>query len=126
MNKAELDATFGRRGPTVVVTTKAIYRLYELSMTSNIRYTKTDLGDTHFKHLAYGSLPVVFDDNCTTDVLYMLDLSTLWLQILSRGNFRVTPFQPSHNQLSETALMYVLGNYTTGSRRTQVYLAVTG
>jgi len=126
MNKAELDATFGRRGPTCVVTTKAVYRLYELSMTSNIRYTKTDLGDTHFKHLAYGAIPVIFDDNCTTDVLYMLDLSTLWLQILSRGNFRVTPFQPSHNQLSETALMYVLGNFTCGSRRTQAYISVTG
>lgn len=126
MNKAELDATKGRRGPTVVVTTKANYRLYELSMTSNIRYMKTDLGDTHFKHLAFGAIPVIPDDNATTDVMYMLDLSSLWLQILSRGNFRTTPFQPSHDQLSETALMYILGNMTCGSRRTQVYLAVTG
>jgi len=71
-------------------------------------------------------MPVVFDDNCPTDGMYMLDLDTLWLQLLAQGNFKVTPFEPSHNQLSETALMYVFGNLTTGSRRTNAYISVSG
>ena len=128
MEAALLDATKGTRGPTVVVTTKANYRLYMLSMTDQIRYTSKELvlGDKSFTHLAFGTIPVIPDDNCTTNKIYMLDLSSLWLQILSKGNFKITPFQPSHDQLSETALMYVLGNTTCGSRRTQAYISCTG
>jgi len=128
MNALMTLATFGRFGPTAVFTTKTVYNLYELSMTSNIRYQSTELstGDTKFLHLAYGTLPVLFDDNCTTDVLYMVDMDSLWLQVLAQGNNRITSFEPSHNQLSRTALMYLFGNLTCGSRRTQGYLSVTG
>jgi len=128
MNALVRDCTFGRRGPTAVITTKTIHALYEASMTSSIRYLSTTLdeGDRAFTNLAYRTMPVMFDDNCTTDVLYMIDFETLWLQLLSQGNFQVTPFEPSHNQFSETALMKVYGNLTCGSRRTQGYLAVTG
>lgn len=126
--KSELDATKGINGPTVIACTKAIYRLYEVSLTGTIRHQDPDLkiGNKHFKHLLFGAIPVIPDDNCTTDVSFSLDLETLWLQILAKGNFRTTPFQPSHDQLSETALMYVFGNFTCGSRRTQVYTSVTG
>lgn len=127
MEKALLDATKGVRGPTVIVTTKANYRLYMLSMTAQIQYTTADLikGDKSFTHLAFGTIPVIPDDNCPANAMYGLDLSSLWLQVLSKGNFKVTPFQPSHDQLSEVALMYVLGNLTCGERRTQFYISIT-
>lgn len=119
MNALRLNATFGRRGPTAVFTTKAVYNLYELGMTSNIRYLKTELADSAFLHLAYMTMPVLPDDNCPAYHLYMVDMSTLWMQLLARGNFQTTDFQPSHDQLTRTALMYVFGNLTCGSRRTQ-------
>ena len=129
MDAAILDATKGRRGPTLVVATKAIYALYDVSLLSGYRYQSADMGkpgDAKFRSLAYMTIPFVFDDNCTTSRMYMLDLDSLWLQLLARGNFQVTPFERTHNQLSETALMYVFGNLTCGSRRTQVNITVTG
>ncbi len=127
-SKSELDATKGINGPTVIICTKAIYRLYELSLTGTVRHQDPDLkvGNKHFKHLMFGTMPVIPDDNCTTDIAYSLDLETLWLQILAKGNFKTTPFTPSHDQLSETALMYVFGNFTCGSRRTQVNTTISG
>jgi hypothetical protein len=118
MNSLYNSCVFGSQGPTAVFTTKTVYGYYELSMTSNIRHLKTELGDAGFVHLAYKTLPVLFDDNCPGTSMYMVDLNNLWLQLLSRGNFAVRPFQTSINQLSRIALMYVFGNITMGSART--------
>ncbi len=110
--------TFGRQGPRCVITTKAIYADYEGELTPNIRYTTTELGGTGFVHLAYTTMPVLFDDNCPSGHLYMIDTDQLWLQVLARGNMEMTEMQPSHDQLMRVALMYLFGNLTTGSRRT--------
>lgn len=123
MNSLLNACTYGHQGPTAVFTTKAVYGLYELSMTSNIRHLSTELGDSSFRHLAYSTLPVLFDDNCPSGQLYMVDLNNLWMQILSQGNFQVTDFQRSINSLSRVALMYVFGNMTMGSARTQGVIA---
>lgn len=123
------QTTFGRQGPRLIITTKAIYQLYELGLTPNIRYSTTELGngDAGFRHLQYATIPVVFDDNCPAGNAYFVDTDNLWLQILAKGNMVVTPFEFSHNQLSRTALMYVFGNLTTGSRRTNgVVDSITG
>jgi len=128
MNALRVLCTLGQRGPTAVFTTKTIYNLYELSMTSNIRFASTELskGDNAFVHLAYFTLPLLFDDNCTDDVLYMVDMNSLWLQVLSQGNMKTTGFRPSTNQLVRTALMYMFANLTCGSRQTQGYVKITG
>ena len=127
MNTALNQTTFGRKGPRAIITTKAVYALYEVGLTANIRYTTTELADAGFLHLAYTTMPVLFDDNCPTGYLYFVDTDSLWLQVLSRGNLEITPFEYSHNQLSKTALMYIFGNLTTGSRRTNGLLtAITG
>jgi len=118
--------TFGTQGPTAIFTTKTIYALYEAALTSNIRFYNTELADSGFRHLAFSTLPVLFDDNCPASGCYFLDLNGLWLQLLARGNFQVTPFQASINQLSRVALMYVFGNLTMGSARTQGFNEVTG
>lgn len=127
MNTLLNNCTFGQRGPRGVITTKTIYGLYEIGLTSNIRYATTELADSGFLHLAYTTMPVLFDDNCPASHLYMIDFDSLWLQVLSRGNMQVTPFEYSHNQLSKTALMYLFGNLTTGSRRSSgVITTITG
>jgi len=117
-NTALNNCTWGRKGPRALITTKAIYALYEIGLTANIRYATTELADAGFLHLAYTTMPVLFDDNCTAGYVYFVDTDSLWLQVLSKGNLTITPFEYSHNQLSKTALMYLFGNLTTGSRRT--------
>jgi len=123
MNTALNSCTFGRKGPRAVITTKAVYALYEIGLASNIRYATTELADAGFIHLAYTTMPVLFDDNCPSGCMYFVDTDSLWLQVLAQGNMKVTPFEYSHNQLSKTALMYIIGNLTTGSRRTNGVLS---
>lgn len=120
------NCTFGSQGPQAVFTTKTNYGYYERTQTANIRYYQTELADSGFRHLAFATMPVLFDDNCPANGCYFIDLNSLWLQLLSRGNFRTTEFQKSINQLSRVALMYVFGNITTGSMRTQGFTSVTG
>lgn len=121
------SCTFGRQGPKAIFTTKAVYQLYEIGLTANIRYSNTELADAGFRNLQYTTLPVLFDDNCPTGNLYMVDTSSLWLQVLAQANMEVTQFQPMEDKLATSALMYLAGNITTGSRRTQgVVNSITG
>jgi hypothetical protein len=121
MDDVSLNTTYGRQGAKAIFTTKAIWSLYSLSMTPNIRYAQTSLntGDKAFKNLVYATMPVHFDDNCPDYHMYFVDTDSLWLQVLSRGNMVTTDFEQSHNQLSKIALMYCFANLTAGSRRTQ-------
>lgn len=120
------DCTFGNQGPTAVFTTKTVYAIYESTLTTNQRYYQTELADAGFRHLAYATMPLLFDDNCPSQGTYFLDLNSLWLQLLARGNFQTTPFQDSINQLTRVALMYVFGNITCGSMRTQGFITTSG
>lgn len=113
--------TFGRQGPRLAVTTKILYSEYESLLTAQMRYVTTELADAGFMHLAYQTMPVVFDDNCPAGAWYFVDTDNLWLQVLARGNMEITDMQPSHDQLLRVALMYLFGQLTTGSRRTNGY-----
>lgn len=124
-NTALNGTTYGRQGPKAVFTTKAIYGLYEIGLTSNIRYARTDLADAGFRHLQYTTMPVLFDDNCPAQNTYFVDTDTLWLQVLAQANMKVTQFQMQTDQLASSALMYIAGNITTGSRRTQGVINAT-
>jgi len=119
MNNVLNQTTYGRQGPKAVFTTKAVYQLYELGLTSNIRYARTDLADAGFRHLQFTTMPVLFDDNATTAYMYFVDTDSLWLQVLAQANMKVTQFQLKQDQLASSSLMYLAGNLTTGSRRTQ-------
>ena len=114
------QSTFGRMGPKLIVTTKLVWTLFQLGLTSNMRYSRVDLpiGKAGFKALEYATIPVVFDDNCPTNNLYGIDTEGISLNILSQGNFKQTPFVPARNQLAESSLLYFFGNLTMGSRRT--------
>lgn len=127
MNAALNGTTFGRRGPKAVFTTKTVYGLYEIGLTSNIRYAQTDLADAGFRHLQYTTMPVLFDDNCPAQHMYFVDTESLWLQVLSQANMQVSQFKMKEDQLATSALMWLAGNITTGSRRTNgVITTITG
>jgi hypothetical protein len=119
MNGMLNSCTFGKQGPKAVLTTKTVYGLYEIGLTSNIRYTDTKLADAGFQNLRYTTMPIMFDDNVSLGYMYFVDTDSLWLQVLSQGNMQVTQFQQSQDQLVSSSLMYLFGNLTCGSRRTQ-------
>ena len=119
MDLAIRSTTFGTRSPRAIFTTSAVYGLYYISQAGNIRYYNEELADAHFEHLNFGRRPVLWDDNIDAGRMYSVDTDSLWLQVLKQGNLVTTSFIPSSNQLSDVALMYMFGQLTTGSRRTQ-------
>lgn len=117
------SSTFGKQGPTLIVTTKAIFTYYMLSLTSNVRYSNLEMGDAGFKALQYATIPFVFDDNVPANRLYGIDTNAVKLQVLAQGNFKRSPFRWKQDQLVESSLLYLFGNLTCGSRRTNFVLS---
>ena len=127
MDTALNGATKGRQGPTFGITTAAIFTLYQLSLTANVRYSSLERGEAGFKNLLYSTIPVMIDDNCPADHLYFIDGNSLKLQVLSQGNMKITAFQQAYSQLMARSMLYMLGNLTCGSRRTNaVITSITG
>ena len=119
--------SIANQGPKMAVTTNAVWTLYMLALTSNARYTSMDEADGAFRKLYYGTIPVYIDANCPTGRWYFIDTENLKLQVLAQGNFKSTKFMPARDQLAQSMLMYLFGNLTCGSRRTQgVVLSITG
>ena len=116
---AVTSTTKGRQGPKLIVTTPTIFNLYETGLTANIRYVDTELADAGFLNLQYKTMPVVFDDNCPSGNTYFVDTDSLWLQVLAQANMQITQFQQHSDKLATSAIMWLAGNLTTGSRRTQ-------
>lgn len=109
--------TFGKSSPRAIFTTSAVFGLYYISQAGNIRYYNEELADAGFEHLNFGRRPVLWDDNIDTGLMYGINTDSLWLQVLKSGNMVTTEFNPSVNQLSNVALMYLFAQLTTGSRR---------
>ena len=119
LDTAVRGTSFGSRGPRVMITTSAVWGLYYISQSGNIRYYNEELADAGFQHLNFRTLPVLWDDNVDAGRLYLVDTDSLWLQVLRKGNMVTSKFRESVDQLSLVSLMYLFGNLTTGSRRTQ-------
>lgn len=112
------SCTFGPAGPKLMVTTPAIFTLFQIALTALQRYANMDEpGNIGFQRLTYANIPVVYDNNCIAGNLYGIDTEAVKLKVLSQGNFKNTPFQIKTDQLVDTALMYVFGNLACDSRR---------
>jgi hypothetical protein len=136
-NQAGLDAidtslnnsTFGRQGPKLIVTTAAVFTLFQLGLTALMRYKTTDenSGAIGFKALEYAGMPVVFDSNCPAGNLYGIDTTAIRLQVLAQGDMKQTPFLFHTDKLLESALIYFFANVTAGARRTSFVIdSITG
>jgi len=121
MDQTLNNTTYGRQGPTFIITTAAMFSLFSGLLTANMRYTQANLqeGNSGFRNLMFANLPVMIDSNCKADTMYFIDGNSLKLQVLARGNMKMTQFQQAYSQLMARSILYVLGNLTCGSRRTQ-------
>jgi hypothetical protein len=122
------QARFGIMSPNLFITTKTITTLYMVGLTSNVRYTRLDVGATGFDALAYGTgIPLVNDDDCPAGNFYGINTRTLLFQVLKQGDMQSTPFQFADDQLAQSMLMYLFWNLTMGSRRDHFVIdSITG
>ena len=113
------DVSVGNDQPTILMTTQAGYEAYEALLTSNVRYTDTDVANAGFQNLMFKGAPVVFDDDCPPGEMYMLN--TKYLQLVGHSDvwFKPTPFVRPTNQDAVFSQILCYGQLTVSNRSRQ-------
>ena len=112
----------GNDQPTIVITTQAAYESYEALLTTNVRYTDTDVAGAGFQNLLFKGAPVTFDGACTAGE--MMFLNTKYIQLVAHSDvwFKPTPFVRPTNQDAVFSQLLCYGNLTCSNRARQGYL----
>ena len=113
----------GNDQPTIIITTVTLYEAYEALLTSNIRYTDTDMADAGFQNLMYKGAPMTFDGANASGAMYMLN--TKYLQLVRHSDtwFKPTPFVRPTNQDAVFSQILCYGQLTCSNRARQGLLA---
>jgi hypothetical protein len=112
----------GNDQPTIIISKADDYENYEALLTSNIRYTDTDMADAGFQNLMYKGAPWTFDAANADGVIYMLN--TKYLQMVRHSDtwFKPTPFVRPTNQDAVFSQILCYGQLTCSNRARQGYL----
>lgn len=117
------DVSVGNDQPTIIITSQQGYEKYESLLTSNIRYTDTDMADAGFQNLMFKGAPITFDAAISTGTvaagsqpMYMLNTKYLQLVRHSEVWFKPTPFVRPTNQDAVFSQILCYGNLTCSNR----------
>jgi len=118
MRKADNQATEGSMGPKAIVTTLSVHEFYEGSLTPNVRFEDTRMGDLGFNALTFRRKPVFFDRYCPSGTMLFIDTDCTMVKHLPGALFDLTPMERGTNQDAFVAHVIFEGNLVTDSRRT--------
>ena len=117
------DVSVGNDQPTIIITSQQGYEKYESLLTSNIRYTDTDMADAGFQNLMFKGAPITFDAAISTGTVAagsqpMYMLNTKYLQLVRHSDvwFKPTPFVRPTNQDAVFSQILCYGNLTCSNR----------
>lgn len=119
-NARDLVARAGQGGaplPDHIVTTQLSYELYEASQLPQRRYADNAMADASFDSLKFSGADVVFDPNCASGEMYMLNSSVVEFVVHSDANWKVGDFKEPTDQDVRTAKVIWMGNLVCKNRR---------
>ena len=113
------DVSVGNDQPTIIFARQQGYEAYEALLSSQIRYTDTDLADGGFQNLMFKGAPVTFDSSCAANEMYFLN--TKYIQLVAHSDvwFKPTPFVRPTNQDAVYSQILSYGNLTISNRSRQ-------
>ena len=116
------SVSVGNDQPTIIISKADDYESYEALLTSNIRYTDTDMADAGFQNLMYKGAPWTFDAANADGVIYMLN--TKYLQLVRHSDtwFKPTPFVRTNTVDAVYSQILCYGQLTCSNRDRQGYL----
>jgi hypothetical protein len=106
----------------IEVTTQAVFQAYEGLAVPNIRFQSLKAADLGFETVAHKTAEVVFDPDCPSGTLYMLNSERLEFVQHSDAWLTLSEFQRPYNQDAKVALITSMGELITDSRRSHGYL----
>lgn len=109
----------GNDQPTIIFARQEGYEAYEALLSTQIRYTDTDLADGGFQNLMFKGAPITFDSNCEANAMYFLN--TKYIQLVAHSDvwFKPTPFVRPTDQDSVFSQILCYGNMTISNRARQ-------
>jgi hypothetical protein len=103
--------------PDILVTTPSVHAYYEGSLVPQQRYESNSVGNASFKELMFKNAQVVFDNSCTSGVMYFLDSRHLQLYISSGNNMKMTNWKEPSNQTARVAQLLMACELVANNRR---------
>jgi len=120
------DCSNGNDQPTIIITSQQGYEKYESLLTSNIRYTDTDMADAGFQNLMFKGAPITFDGAISTGTVAagsqpMYFLNTKYLQLVRHSDvwFKATPFVRPIDKDAVFSQILAYGQLTCSNRARQ-------
>lgn len=89
MNTQWLSQVRGTDSPDLILAAADMYTPYEESLQENVRYTSTKMADAGFESIKYKTADVVYDDQCPSKRMYMVNTDYMELCCPSDRRFTV-------------------------------------
>lgn len=128
LGMAELyrKCTRGKSAPDLIVTTPALYGLFESGLTPQQRFTTGKLADAGFEALKFHGADVIFDENCPANRMYFLNTRAMAFNFHSDRMFKVGSMEKLFGQEKYAWPITSMCNFSVRSRRDLGVLVVAG
>jgi hypothetical protein len=111
------DCTRGKSSPDIIVTTPALYSLFESALTPQQRFTNSKLADAGFEALKFHGAEVIFDENCPANRMYMLNTKAMAFNFHKDQMFKVGKMEKLFGQEKYAWPITAMCNFSVRSRR---------
>jgi hypothetical protein len=109
--------SLGNDRPDAIFTTQSVFESYEASLQPQERYSNTTVANSGFMNLTFKNVPIVFDRDCPSGVMYFLNSLYMDLTVHRDADMAQSPFVEPENQDVTTSKTIWQGNMTTNNRR---------
>ena len=113
----------GQDFPDLGLTTQSVFEFYEKALQTQQRFSNTTAADGGFQNLTFKGMTLMWDSNCPSGYMYMLNSDYLKLRVHPAADFKTTPFIKPANQDAKVAQILYMGNLTMDQARRQGVLS---
>ena len=118
--------TRGKSAPDLIVTTPALYGLFESGLTAQQRFTSPKLADAGFEALKFHGADVIFDENCPANRMYFLNTEAIAFNFHKDEMFKVGEREKLFGQEKYAWPITAMCNFSVRSRRDLGVVVVAG
>ena len=119
MRTAFMNAEEGSIRPNSIVTTDAVYRYYEGSLTPGVRFEDVTMGDLGFQAIKFKAVPIFHDPRMPSGYMLFLNTNMLYMSHLPGAFFTLTEGERGLNQDAFVANVLFEANVVCDARKYQ-------
>lgn len=119
LNAAWLPLTRGNEAPDLIMAAADMYSPYEESLQENVRYTSTKMADAGFQSIKYKTADMVYDEQCPSKRMYLLNTDYLDLCTPTDQRFTVGKVRTITNAFYDVIPVLFAGALTCSNRSMQ-------